>query len=282
MQGIVNQTNAQRRMGFIATPGRPRGIAFFFDDLPAGLQLRPGDSVEFEEGQDRTNRPKAINIRFVAHGNAPAGNRQPQATQTQTVGVSWKFGEPKIVQDSRQIPVWVTFKRGDKPASGIDVTLYVNGTQQVFPAAISTTTGDGIAYFTIGLTLDVPDCDVLAVADGKNYATYYELPEPQLAAKELPISQQWMTLDITYGAGKVLVPTTLEVWPTGGSQLAIREVDQTVWQTQPGKHDVPTNGRSVIQVRIEMLAPGAGGENFFVSVQGTTISSGLFYISGNL
>jgi cold shock CspA family protein len=101
-------------------------------------------------------------------------------------------------------------------------------------------------------------------------------PQLQVTASDGPGYKQF---DITYGAQGALVSVTFIVSPTRGCQLACREQGQADWQTQPGKFDFPSNGRKVVQVKIERLAPDVGGENILIGVQGTTVQSGLHYIS---
>jgi len=86
---------------------------------------------------------------------------------------------------------------------------------------------------------------------------------------------------VGYGTPDASIPATFEVWPTRSCQIAVSDDGGSNWQTTTGgKLVFPSNGQSVLWVKIEKLAPDVGGENIFIGVQGANSKSGPYYISG--
>ena len=65
--GTIKWFNWQKKFGFIVSDQENMEIFFHINDC-VGFQPEEELTVEFEMGLDRTNRPKAMNIKVVSVG----------------------------------------------------------------------------------------------------------------------------------------------------------------------------------------------------------------------
>lgn len=103
-------------------------------------------------------------------------------------------------------------------------------------------------------------------------------PQPELTVTESE-GRGYKEFLVRYGLPDALIPAIFKVRPTRGCELAWREAGNTDWKIETGKFTISTNGRIVLQVKIHKLAPGVGGENIFVGIEGIECEFGPCYIS---
>lgn len=305
MTGKIKRLITNRRHGFIERDGQD-DLFFSFDDLSNWKQAKEGDTVEFEEGVDDQDRPRAINISITSSSSANKRDSKgkdkddkSKSAPTHPPAAAFIIGQPEPAVESVngidfarwELPVTVVFKRTDKgkevPLPGVEVTLTADGIDVAEPVRNPRTSPEGAAFFRVVLNHDTARCDLLATvhnADGTyDRFTQHWKHEP---IKAKVISAKFLGASGEVSLFRVFTGVTddrgmaAEVTATSSIQLSVSLADKPS-ETLPVGNEVgfatDDKGSRTVLVRMES---GSHGEVFFF-LKGTNTCGGPFPLRRN-
>ena len=275
-KGTVINFNLQKGFGFIKRTGKA-DLFFHQTALSKGQTVEEGDLVQFEEKIDpNTQKPRAEKVQIVSR-------KHVQSKELKILTIKWTFGDPIILEEGIQMPIWLTFTRGNKPASGLVVTLVCNNVQEQYPAENPTTDGQGMVFFYTYLHRDTKLAVLVAQTENQAFTYGWELKKktPHLSIVEMDTSQ-WKTFQITTSESEnpddPLVPATVEIWSANGAVLSVKKASAQGWQSGT-RLEFQCEGRIGLLVRIQKLPKELAADQVYLAIKGTRQESGPYHLS---
>lgn len=288
-EGVLNRV--VRDFGFIKLDSEDREVFVHKSDYP-GLMTK-GSRVRFEESvpdpaKDGKTHAQSVEILSRASTLAPiapafaveaASAAILSNEKEDTLAVTWRHDDPIAQPNLILVRIWIIFLRLGSAVSGLVVSLHKvdqsgKRTKVVTPSPKATTDGKGEAYFALYLTPDVEFCDLVAIADGKEYP--YTWSKTQPAAMQTAITPVVSVAPLALAAASPLpIPTTIEVEKSGPDAngvysfrvVGVPNKDVTIGGNVAVEPQGPftTDDQGRVEIKVRVRDKGAKGEINFRS-----------------